>query len=116
MDNRPAAAVEKALESAAASPNISMDHIDLPAVRARVLNELEPTLINITNNEAWYQSRVTWGVIVAAVATMIKPFAGEFFDAQTAIEYAEALASGGQLFGFGLTIYGRWAAKKPLPL
>lgn len=115
-DNRPAAAVDKALESAAASPNISMDHVDLPAVRARVLKELEPTLVNITNNEAWYQSRVTWGVLIAAVATMLKPITGELLDAQQTIEYVDAFASGGQLFGFGLTLYGRYFAKKPLPL
>lgn len=106
----------QAVKDAAQDNSNTLSPRDAPAVAEAVTQKLAPIIAHATNNEPWYQSRVTWGVLVAAVATMVKPIAGEFFDAQTTIEYADALASGGQLFGFGLTLYGRWKARKPLDL
>ena len=83
-------------------------------VAEKVAARIAPTIDHLTNNEPWYQSRVTWGVLIAAFATMVKPFTGEIFDAQQTVEIVDAFTSGGQLFGFGLTLYGRYFAKKPL--
>lgn len=80
-----------------------------------VAEEIAPIIVNQANAEPWYQSRVTWGVIIAGASTILKPFVGELpIDAQQTADIVNALATAGQAIGFGLTLYGRWIAKKPL--
>ncbi|WP_185982970.1 hypothetical protein [Aureimonas mangrovi] len=102
------------VQKAASSPSIQIDYPAIAPVANRVAAELTPIVDHLTNNEAWYRSRVTWGVLVAAVCTLVKPVTGELFDAAQTVEIVDALTSGGQLFGFGLTLYGRYIAKKPI--
>lgn len=85
-----------------------------PNAALPIAQAVAPIIAHATNSEPWYQSRVTWGVIVAAVATMVKPLTGELFDAAQTQDIVNALTSAGQLFGFGLTLYGRYIAKKPI--
>ncbi|KHJ56314.1 hypothetical protein LA66_07105 [Aureimonas altamirensis] len=118
-DNRPAAAVDKALESAAASPHIGMDHVDLPAVRARVLKELEPTLVNITNNEPIWQSRVLWGALLSAIGAtgaLIGYPLSEELQSRLLETIMLWVTIGGLVSGPILTAWGRLRARKPLPL
>ena len=106
--------VTKAVSSAAASPNLAIQQSDVPAVSERVVAEVAPAIEHLTNTEGWYKSRVVWGVLIAAASTVAKPIAGEVFDAVQTQDIVDAFAAGGQLFGFGLTMYGRWIAKKPI--
>lgn len=108
-------AVTQGVARAAALPSTDTTITDAPAVTNKVLTELGPVLANATNSEPWYQSRVTWGVIIAALATIAKPFIGELpIDVAQTADIANALATAGQGVGFALTLYGRWKAKKPI--
>lgn len=101
-------------QTAAASPNIAIERSAVGPVAESVANELAPRLEHLTNAEPWYLSRVTWGVLVALVCTMLRPITGTLLDEGQTQEIVSALAAGGQLFGLGFTLYGRWAAKKPI--
>ncbi len=108
-------AVETGVKNAAKLPSTDTTITDAPQVASKVLTELGPVIVNATNAEPWYQSRVTWGVIIAAVATIVKPFIGELpLDEQQTADIVAALATAGQAVGFALTLYGRWKAKKPI--
>jgi len=97
------------------SPNVNPSSPELKGIADSVVRDVVPMVLNQTNNEPWYQSRVTWGVIIAAVSTLAKPFIGDLpiDEAQTA-DITAALATLGQVAGFGLTLYGRWKARKPI--
>lgn len=103
-----------AVASAVRSPETDATQGDIQPIANSVIQKIVPEIINATNNEAWYQSKVTWGVIISAISTIAKPFAGELFPADQTAMYAESLATLGQLAGFAITIYGRWVSRKPL--
>lgn len=80
----------------------------VPAVAA---NEAAKVIVNQTNNEPWFQSRVTLGSlggVLGAFTVIINMFASGQIDVPA---LAGALAT---LIGAGVTLYGRWVAKKPL--
>lgn len=108
-------AIVDGVVAAANSSGNDLDHKDVTSVAAKVATQVVPVVLNATNNEPWYQSRVTWGVILAAFFTILKPFTGTLpiSEEQTA-DIVNALATAGQVVGFGLTLYGRWKAKRPI--
>lgn len=107
-----ASAVVAGVKKAAASDDTAAT---FHSIATDVLNEVAPVIVHATNNEPWYQSRVTWGVIIAAIGTMAKPLIGELpIDASQTTDIVNALATAGQAVGFALTLYGRWKAKKPI--
>ena len=82
-----------------------------PQVAYEAAKELAPVLVNQTNNEPWYQSRVTWGAIAAilgGLGTMAGLVGSRDFSPE--LWFGSLSSVGG---GFG-TLYGRWMAKKPL--
>lgn len=118
-DTRITDAVEIALEKAAASPRINMEAIDVPAVRERVLNELKPTLENLTNNEPIWKSRVLWGALLSAIGGT-GALIGYPISAELQSRLLETImlwvTIGGLVSGPILTAWGRLRARKPLPL
>ncbi len=75
------------------------------------ITEAAKVIVNQTNNEPWWQSRVTWGAI-AAILGGLGTMAGLVAAGDwTPNLWVAALGSVGGGIG---TIYGRWAAKKPL--
>lgn len=107
--------VATAVNDVARDPGNPLTTSLAPAVTAAVAAEVAPVLINATNSEPWYQSRVTWGVILAAAGTLAKPFIGDLpIDESQTADIVAALATLGQVVGFVLTLYGRWKAKKPI--
>jgi hypothetical protein len=92
-------------------PSVPVEQAEKPVVKVEVAKELTPVIEHLTNNEPWYQSRVTWGAIFAilgGVATIGTAAA----NGETSMEvYSPAGMS--ILGGFG-TLYGRWKARKPL--
>lgn len=84
-----------------------------PQVAYEAAKELAPVLVNMTNNEPWWQSRVTWGAIAAILGGL-----GTMAGLIAARDWTPNLwltALGGVGGGVG-TLYGRWVAKKPLAL
>lgn len=89
-------------------------------VEAEVTSQIKPVIEHLTNNEPWYQSRVTIGALVAALAGLAG-LAGYSIDSDDqaflvdnisqTVQLVTALAS---LAGGVLAWYGRWKAKKPL--
>jgi len=72
-----------------------------------------PVLVNKTNSEPWYQSRVTWGALVS-IGTGVAALFGFTIAPQDADLILAVGAAGGTVIGGVLTLWGRWAAKKPI--
>lgn len=113
-------AAKKHLESKIASAVV--DVVGNPAVPAEaaaaapiidaVTKKLAPEIVNATNSEPIWQSRVTIG----AVAGLIGGTYGLVLDVlDGTLPTAESLtAQVVVIAGAALTLYGRWAAKKPI--
>lgn len=83
------------------------------AVSNAVAKEVKPVVDHLTNQEPWYRSRVTWG----AIASIALPLLGAFGVSSDIIDSDQFVALGlavGTAAGGLLTLYGRWAAKKPI--
>lgn len=93
------------------SPSVPVEAPAKSVVKVEVAKELQPVLEHLTNNEPWYQSRVTWGAIFAILGG-IATIGTAAANGETSLEvYSPAGMS--ILGGFG-TLYGRWAARKPI--
>lgn len=108
-----AAAVREGAKIAADKTTTDMKPKDVATVTQTVLTELKPVIEHVTNNEPWYQSRVTWG----ALAAIALPLLGAFGVSTDVIDSDQFVALGlavGTAAGGVLTLYGRWKAKKPI--
>jgi hypothetical protein len=95
------------------------ERVSNPLVKAEVaavpdiIDALMPAINSImhsTNNEPWYQSKVTWGALITAGGLALTA-AGVTVSAT----YEEILVSlAVTLSGPLVTLWGRWRAKKPL--
>lgn len=72
-----------------------------------------PEAVHEANAEPWYQSRVTWGAIIAA-ATPAIALTGYALDAVDREIVVAGLTAAGAVFGAATTLYGRWKAKRPI--
>lgn len=106
-------AVVAAVKEAAASPKTHLDPKDVPAVAKAVSESVAPIVAHTTNNEPWYQSRVTWG----AIGAIILPLAGALGVSADIISADEFVALGiaaGTVASGLLTLYGRYIARTPI--
>ena len=78
-----------------------------------VVDEVRPLVEHIANQEPWYQSRVTWGAIIAGAAPLAG-LLGREISAEDQMQMVSALAALGTLIGVAVTLYGRWRAMKPI--
>lgn len=83
----------------------------------QVAKKVEPIVQHLTNNEPWYQSRVTIGVILAVIGSVLGLW-GYSFPAEiqsrvleTVVTLAPLIAP---LVGGAITLYGRWVATRPI--
>ncbi|MFD2143771.1 hypothetical protein [Ancylobacter oerskovii] len=90
-----------------------LDTTDATAIAKEVAKEATAVVINQTNNELWYQSRVTLGAILAALAGILGLF-GWAVPAEMQGKVIDLIVALGPVIGAALALYGRWAAKKPL--
>lgn len=108
----------------AADPKTKMGVEDVkkvePALTKAVEKELAPVIEHLTNQEPWYQSRVTIGALVAVLAGL-GGIAGYSIDAEDQRFWVENISQGIQLvtaivglIGGAVAWWGRWRAKKPL--
>lgn len=80
-------------------------------VPAAAATEAAKIIVNQTNSEPWFQSRVTLGSVASvmgAVTALLNMFATGDFDPVIA---GGAIAT---LLGAGVALYGRWFAKKAI--
>jgi len=82
-----------------------------PEIEQAVKREVAPVIEHLTNNEPFYKSRVTWGAIFAIM--------GGIATIGTAIANGETSmdvywTAGMSVIGGFATLWGRWAARKPL--
>lgn len=104
-----APAIREALTDAVASHGA----VVTSAAATAVTKEVAAVVINQTNQEPWYQSRVTWGAL-GSILLPILGVVGVTTDVITLDEFvALGLAAGTTVSGL-LTLYGRWVAKKPI--
>ena len=111
--------VATAVDKASLNPEIGAITLqNRKEITAAIAPTMAKVLVNSTNSEPWYQSRVYWGLIITGASTIAKPFLGDAFelDSAQALEYANALATAGQAFGLLLSWYGRYRAAKLKPL
>lgn len=83
-----------------------------PVAKA-ITDKIAPAVLHATNNEPWYQSRVTWGAIIS-VGTGLLSVAGiatDWLDPQEAVALG---VSFGTVIGGAITLWGRWKARKPI--
>lgn len=99
------AKVDAALDKAAHNPYLTNTDAVTSAVTGPILHA--------TNNEPWYQSRVTWGAIVSIGTGLLGAVgvATDWIDPDQAIALGLGL---GSVVGGIITLYGRWKARKPI--
>lgn len=83
-----------------------------PEIRDVIERELEPVLQHQTNNEPWYQSRVTIGSITAIVGGIAGLLGYTLDEETTGLAVTVAMS----IVGGALAWYGRWKARKPLKI
>lgn len=85
-----------------------------PIINA-VTNAVVPSVLHATNAEPWYQSRVTWGAILAGAAAVLGIFGkADLLPAEMQGKIIDGVVAAGPLIGVGVVLYGRFIAKKPL--
>ncbi len=85
---------------------------DVPEITAAVAKEVNSIVVNATNNEPWFQSRVTLGAIVTLVGGVYQ-LVLDFTDGT--MPTADSLtAQLGIIAGAAVVLYGRWVARKPI--
>lgn len=106
-------AIVKGAVKAANDFGTNTTNSDVGVITSKVMSEVAPIVAHATNNEPWWQSRVTLGALMAAVAGVLGIF-GYAFPEETQGKVMDLVIALGPIIGAGLALYGRWAAKKPL--
>jgi hypothetical protein len=113
VENAVRSAIVKGVANAASDPHVSTERSDINVVTSKVLSEVVPVVAHATNQEPWYQSRVTLGAILAAAAGVLGVF-GYAFPSEVQGKVIDLVIALGPVIGGALALYGRWLAKKPL--
>lgn len=91
---------------------------DVPLPQTAILAEqvaakVAPVIVNQSNQEPWYQSRVTWGALLS-IATGIAALFGIVISPEDIELFIGIAMAAGTVIGGAITLYGRWKAKKPI--
>jgi hypothetical protein len=79
----------------------------------QVTREVAAVVVNQANQEPWYQSRVTWGAIIA-VAGGLAGIGGYSIGAEDQAQIVNGIVGVTTAVGGLLAWYGRWRARKPI--
>lgn len=87
-----------------------------PRITREIIEQIaaDPAVRHAANNEPWYQSRVTWGAIIAALAPILGLLLGHSVTAADQASLGEIAVALGTLAGSGFALYGRWRARGPI--
>lgn len=95
------------------APSGQAGQIAAQTLQQPAVEKLVAVVEHATNNEPWYQSRVTLGALLAAIAGVLGIF-GWAFPAEMQGKVIDLIIALAPLIGGALALYGRWAAKKPI--
>jgi hypothetical protein len=118
------AAAQEAVDAVRKTAASSLNHLSPDAVegasgqlREEIAEAVHPVIAHATNNEPWYQSRVTLGSIAVLVA-MAAGGLGYSIEPETQGKVIDAIIQVAPLvvaaLGGAFSLYGRWVAKKPI--
>lgn len=93
--------------------NIPVNRADAPLIATRAAQAAAPMVVNKANAEPWYQSRVTIGALISIGTGLLALFGIVLTPEDTALIVSLCTSLGAVVAG-GLTLYGRWKAKKPI--
>lgn len=99
--------IRNEVQKVAADPKTDMTQRDV----GKVVAELAPVIAHATNNEPWYQSRVTIGSIVTIVASVATAL-GYTVDVPTWTQLAILVVP--PIAGAAYALWGRWVSTKPV--
>lgn len=105
--------IASAVINAIGDPDVPAQPAAAAPIIDAVTNKIAPEIIAATNNEPWYQSRVTLGAILAAAAGVLGIF-GYAFPAEVQGKVIDLIIALGPVIGGGIALYGRWVAKRPI--
>ncbi len=96
-------------------PSVPVDPGNEREVAKAVTEKIAPIVVNATNNEPWYQSRVILGALVAIVGSILGAF-GIVLDDDTRNQIIVLIPTVISTFGAIYALYGRifGGTKKPL--
>ena len=101
-----------AIKEVLAHPSVPVNAAQENAVAVAVTKEVAPILVNASNQEPWYQSRVTIGALLALVGAAYTLLLDFYTPPPPSVEVLTAQL--GIIGGSVTTLYGRWVAKKPI--
>lgn len=109
--------IKNVLTKIAHNPRVSLAPADVSKVtndvEEAVKTEVTSVVAHATNNEPWYQSRVTWGAIIS-IATPALALVGVRADIIPLDDAVNVTVAVGTAVGGLITIWGRWIARKPI--
>lgn len=97
----------------AQDPEAPLSFHDVAPATEALVKEIAPTVIHATNNEPWYQSRVTWGALGAIVLPLLG-YAGITSDVLSLNDFIVGGMTLASVVSGAFTLYGRWKARKPI--
>lgn len=102
--------VRKSIDQALSGSHV--DALDKHELKAEVTKEVAAVVVNQTNQEPFYQSRVTIG----AIMTLIGGTYALVLDFMDGVPPAtdDLTAQATVIIGAAVVLYGRWVAQKPL--
>lgn len=93
--------------------NPTADAVSVQLSAENITKEVVPVLVNQTNNEPWYQSRVIIGSLVAIGGGILQLY-GYTVSANDMAMIVELVGQATTFGGSLVALYGRLAARKPL--
>lgn len=102
--------IAAAVNDAARDPGTDLSPAAAPAVSDSILDRLWPVILNLTNGEPWYRSRVLIGLLVAALGWVLGWVGVDHPDADAVREIAERGLEG---VGLVLAAWGRLRPARP---
>jgi hypothetical protein len=114
------AAIKRRVKRVLQRPEIPVDNDDADFVADLAADEAVPVILHQTNQEPWYQSRVTLGAIVA-IGSGFATLGGFSVDESAQRQILDTFVGVGTIAGSlgavlgGVTaLWGRWVARRPL--
>lgn len=103
------------LDNLVQDPNVNLTNATKGDIKAEVIRETTAVVMNQTNTEPWYQSRITVSQYVTLIATLLGIF-GYAVAPELRDQIIGAVLAIGMLINPLVTLWARWFAKKPMTI